>query len=116
MDLNKERAEFTRLNEIEVYFSLQKTPDITIIALAFFVVLSIEHVASCFIIGLSLAKLFILVIFSVIERKFYDNTCALIGTRAIQFWIYRFILLLQLIFLIWILTQISSSSSDGANE
>lgn len=111
---NKERVEFIRLTEIEAYFSLQKTPDITIIALSLFISLSIDKVAPCFIIGLSLAKLFILIIFSVIERKCYDNTCALIGTRAIQFWIYRFILFLQLILLILVLIEIYPS--DGASK
>lgn len=110
---NKERAEFVRITEIEGYFSQQKIPDITIIALALFVSSAVEQTASGLLIALSLIKLLVLLIFSIVERKFYENGSALIGTRSIQFWVYRFIFFIQLILFAVIVITVSSSSSSS---
>lgn len=113
---NKERAEFIRITEIESYYSQQRIPDITIIALALFVSSAVEQTASGLLLALSLIKLVALLIFSIIERKFYENGSALIGTRSIQFWVYRFIFFIQLILLTVIVIAMSSSSSSSSQS
>lgn len=104
--MEQQNREFTRIMEIENYYNIQKVSDVTIIALAFFANLSIEQNASSFIISLSLVKLFLLLIFSLIENKFYENISALVVTRTIQFWMYRFIFFIQLILLVAIVVTI----------
>ena len=114
---NKERAEFIRITEIESYYSQQRIPDVTIIAFALFVSFSVEQTTSGLLIGLSLIKLLILLIFSIVERKFCEGGSALVTTRSIQFWVYRFIFFLQLILLtVLVITMSSSSSSHSTSK
>lgn len=98
--MEQQNREFTRIMEIENYYNMQKVSDLTIIALAFFANLAMEQHEFSFIISLSLVKLFLLLLFSLIENKFYENISALTVVRAIQFWIYRFIFFIQLILLV----------------
>lgn len=110
---NRDRVEFQRVNEIESYFFQQKATDVTLIALALFIGLYIEKVASCLIILLSLVKLIILLVYSIIEKKAYDGFP--ISTRSIQFWLYRLILFLQLLILVWVVFEVMSHGTPGTN-
>lgn len=109
---SKERNEYIRLNELETYFSIQKSPDMTIIGLAIIAGLYLDPLIGGFIIGLSLLKMFILTVYSLIERKLYETSAYPVGTRIIQFWMYRFIFLLQLLLLLWILFKMMSIKKD----
>ena len=108
MEFNKERAEYTRINEIETYFSLQKSPDMTLIGLSIIIGLYLDPTIAGLIIGLSLLKMLILTVFSVIERHMYECNRYPIAPRSTQFWLYRFIFLLQLLLLLWILLEVLS--------
>jgi len=107
---NKDRSEYIRINEIETYFAQQRTPDITLIGLSIIIGLYVNSVIAVLLIGLSILKMMILIVYSIIERKAYDCTRYPVTPRAIQFWIYRFIFLLQLFLLLWILFEVSSAS------
>jgi uncharacterized membrane protein (Fun14 family) len=102
---NKQRAEYNRINEIETYFCTQKAPDMTLIGLSIIIGLYLNSTVAAFIIGLSILKLFILTVYGMIERKFYDISTYPITPRTTQFWLYRFIFLLQLFLLLWVLTD-----------
>lgn len=108
MEFNKERSEYLRINEIETYFSLQKSPDMTLIGLSIIIGLYLNPIIAGLIIGLSLLKMLILTIFSVVERLAYDYNRYPISPRYTQFWIYRFIFLLQLLLLLWVLFEVLS--------
>jgi len=103
---NKERSEYQRISEIEAYFAQQKAPDMTLIGLAIIIGLYLNPLVASLIIGLSLLKMLLLLVYSVVERKAYDASSYPVSARASQFWLYRFIFLLQVLLLVWILFQV----------
>ena len=104
---SKERYEYLRLNEIETYFAQQKAPEMTLIGLSIIVGLYLDETVAVLLIGLSLFKLMLLILYSVIEHKAYECTRYPVTARASQFWIYRIIFLLQLLLLFWILFEVT---------
>ncbi len=102
---HKDRAEWQRISEIEGYFGQQKAVEITILALDFIIGLYIERVLAGLLITLSLFKLLMLLVYSVVERQ----SCSLLATRSQQFWLYRFILFLQMFILVVVLIEMMSA-------
>jgi len=103
---NEDRAEYIRLNEMEAYFCEQKSADVTIIALSLFIgrYATAILVPSYIIIGFSIAKLAILTICSMIEKK---NGEYPVTSRTVQFWLYRVILAIQLVLMIWVIVEVT---------